>query len=157
MAMKKRRPKAGPAGDFEKMRLGMLVKRAEQAMVRAKNDALRSVGITLSQSVALAELNRQPGVAAAALARTCLVSPQAMMILLKSMEEQGLIRRTPHPRHASVLELNLTNVGREVLRNAQARVDPLERRVFSAFSSVETKSFRGFLVRFIEAFEQTKT
>ena len=69
----------------------MLVKRAEQAMVRAKSTALKSVGLTPSQYVALFELDRQPGITAATLARACLVTPQAMMILLKTMEQQGLI------------------------------------------------------------------
>jgi DNA-binding MarR family transcriptional regulator len=131
----------------------MLVKRAEQAMVRAKSAALKSVGLTPSQYVALFELDRQPGITAATLARTCLVTPQAMLILLKTMEQQGLITRSLHPRHPSVLELHMTEVGREALHAAHERVDPIEQRVFGAFSSKDQAVFREFLVRFIEAFE----
>jgi DNA-binding MarR family transcriptional regulator len=136
----------------EQERLGMLVKRAEQAMVRAKSAALKSVGLTPSQYVALFELDQQPGITAATLARTCLVTPQAMMILLKTMEQQGLITRSSHPRHPSVLELHMTEVGREALHAARDRVDPIERRVFGAFSPKELIAFREFLSRFIEAF-----
>ena len=39
----------------------MLVKRAEQAMIRAKSAALKSVGLTPSQYVALFELDQQSG------------------------------------------------------------------------------------------------
>jgi DNA-binding MarR family transcriptional regulator len=134
-------------------RLGILVKRAEQAMVRAKSTVLKSVGLTPSQYVALFELGRQPGIAAATLARTCLVTPQAMMILLKTMEQQGLITRSPHPRHPSVLELHMTEVGREALHDAHERVDPIERRVLGTFSPKDLVAFREFLSRFIEAFE----
>jgi DNA-binding MarR family transcriptional regulator len=136
----------------EQERLGMLVKRAEQAMVRAKSAALKSVGLTPSQYVALFELDQQPGITAATLARACLVTPQAMMILLKTMEQQGLITRSSHPRHPSVLELHMTEVGREALHAARDRVDPTERRVFGAFSPKELVAFREFLSRFIEAF-----
>jgi DNA-binding MarR family transcriptional regulator len=135
-------------------RLGMLVKRAEQAMVRAKSLALKSVGLTPSQYVALFELDQQPGITAATLARACLVTPQAMMILLKTMEQQGLIARSSHPRHPNVVELHMTEVGREALHTAHERVDPIERRVFGVFSPKDMAAFREFLSRFIEAFER---
>jgi DNA-binding MarR family transcriptional regulator len=132
----------------------MLVKRAEQAMLRAKSAALKLVGLTPAQYVALHELDCQPGITAATLARACLVTPQAMMILLKSMEQQGLISRSLHPRHANVLELHMTEVGREALHSARQRVVPIEERVFGAFSPKEIAAFRDFLSRFIDAFEK---
>jgi DNA-binding MarR family transcriptional regulator len=137
----------------EQERLGMLLKRAEQAMVRSKGAALKSVGLSPSQFVALFELDQQPGITAATLARACLVTPQAMMILLKTMEQQGLITRSSHRRHPNVLELHITEVGREALHAARERVDPIEQRVFGAFSAKETAAFRALLSRFIEAFE----
>jgi len=146
--------KPSPRPSSEQERLGMLVKRAEQAMVRAKSAALKSVGLTPSQYVALFELDQQPGITAATLARACLVTPQAMMILLKTMEQQGLITRSSHPRHPSVLELHMTEVGREALHTARERVDPIERRVFGAFAPKDLVAFRAFLARFIEAFER---
>src|SRR5207245_11439622 len=138
-----RKPARRPSSEQE--RLGMLVKRAEQAMVRAKSTALKSVGLTPSQYVALFELDQQPGITAAALARACLVTPQAMMILLKTMEQQGLITRSPHPRHPNVLELHISDVGREALHAARERVDPIEPRVFGTFSTKDMVAFREFL------------
>ena len=132
----------------------MLVKRAEQAMIRAKSAALKFVGLTPAQYVALLELDQQPGITAATLARSCLVTPQAMMILLKTMEQQGLISRSPHPRHPNVLELHMTNVGREALQAARERIDPIEERVFDAFSAKELVVFRGLLSRFIDVFDR---
>ncbi|HEY6982609.1 MarR family winged helix-turn-helix transcriptional regulator [Reyranella sp.] len=132
----------------------MLVKRAEQAMIRAKSATLKTVGLTSAQYVALVELDRQPGVTAATLARACLVTPQAMMILLKTMEQQGLVGRSSHPRHPNVLELHMTDVGREALQAARERVQPIERRVFDVFSAKELVVFREHLSRFIDAFEK---
>ena len=139
----------------EEPRLGMLVKRAEQAMVRSKSVALKQVGLTPAQYVALVELEQQPGITAASLARACLVTPQAMMILLKTMDQQGLITRTAHARHPNVLELHMTDVGREALREARKRVDPIEQRVFGAFSAKDLAAFRDLLSRFIAAFEKS--
>jgi DNA-binding MarR family transcriptional regulator len=138
----------------EAPRLGMLVKRAEQAMIRAKSAALKVVGLTTAQYVALVELDQHPGVTAATLARACLVTPQAMMILLKTMEQRDLISRLSHPRHLNVLELHMTDVGREALQAARERVDPIEQRVFDAFSAKDLAVLRGLLSRFIDAFEK---
>ena len=138
----------------EEPRLGMLVKRAEQAMLRAKSTALKFVGLTPAQYVALHELDTQPGITAATLARLCLVSPQAIMILLKSMEQQGLITRSFHPRHPNVLELHMTDAGREALHAARTRVEPIETEVFDAYSPKELAAFRDYLSRFAEAFEK---
>jgi DNA-binding MarR family transcriptional regulator len=144
-------PKFSLRASSQQERLGMLVKRAEQVMVRVKSAALKSVGLTPSQYVALFELDQQPGITAATLARACLVTPQAMMILLKTMEQQGLITRSSHRRHLNVLELHVAEVGREALHTARERVDPIERLVFGAFSPKEMVTFREFLSRFIEA------
>jgi DNA-binding MarR family transcriptional regulator len=133
--------------------LGRLVKRAEQAMLRSKTAALKPVGLTLAQYVALAELELKPGITAATLARACFVSPQAMMILLKSMEQQGLIARRPHPRHANVLELHVTEVGREALHAGRTYVAPVEKRIFAAFSKQELEMFGVFLSRFVDAID----
>lgn len=150
---KSARKSAGRKSSNEEPRLGMLVKRAEQAMIRTKSTALKFVGLTPAQYVALVELDQQPGVTAATLARACLVTPQAMMILLKTMEQQGLIDRTSHPRHPNVLELHMTDVGREALQAARERVDPIEQRVFEVFTAKDLAVFRGLLSRFIDAFE----
>jgi DNA-binding MarR family transcriptional regulator len=138
-----------PAGQ----RIGMVLKRAEQAMLRAKSAALKPAGLTLAQYVALAELDRQPGITGAALARACLVTPQAMMVVLKSLEEQGLIVRSPHPRHPNVLELHITDAGFEVLDAGRRRAEPVERRVTDTFSPEELQALAALLTRWIQALD----
>jgi DNA-binding MarR family transcriptional regulator len=134
-------------------RIGMVLKRAEQALLRAKSAALKPAGVTLAQYVALAELDRQPGITGAALARASLVTPQAMMVVLKSLEEQGLIVRSPHPRHPNVLELHITDAGHKVLDTARHHVEPVERRVTDTFSPEELQVLGALLTRWIEAFD----
>jgi DNA-binding MarR family transcriptional regulator len=133
--------------------LGKLLKRTEQTLLRAKSAAVNTVGLTLSQYVALAELAERPGITGAELARACLVSPQAMMVVLKTMEEQGLIERTKHPRHQTVLEIHLTSVGRETLGAAREQAEPIEQRIASALSKEELQTLRTLLPRCIVAVE----
>jgi DNA-binding MarR family transcriptional regulator len=132
-------------------RIGMVLKRAEQALLRAKNAALKPAGLTLAQYVALAELDLQPAITSATLARACLVTPQAMMVVLKSLDEQGLISRSAHPRHPNVLELHITKPGREALHAGREQVAPLEQHVVDAFSPKELDMFEALLRRLIAA------
>jgi DNA-binding MarR family transcriptional regulator len=134
-------------------RIGIVLKRAEQTLLRAKSAALKPIGLTLAQYVALAELELQPGITAATLARACLVTPQAMMVVLKAMDEQGLIRRAPHPRHPNVLELSTTDAGCEALHLGRQQIAPVERRVSNAFSPKELDIFAELLNRLIAATE----
>lgn len=137
-------------------RPGMALKQAEQAMVRAKSAALKPSGVTLAQYVALVELDRQPGITGAALARACLVTPQAMMVVLKTLEEQGLIVRSPHPRHPSVLELRMTDAGQEALATARRLAEPVERRVLGSFSADELEILGALLTRWAQAFDAAR-
>jgi DNA-binding MarR family transcriptional regulator len=137
-------------------RPGMALKQAEQAMVRAKSAALKPSGLTLAQYVALVELDAQPGITGAALARASLVTPQAMMVVLKALDEQGLVVRSPHPRHPNVLELHLTDAGAEALAAARQLADPLERRVLASFSAAELGVLGALLTRWADAFEEAR-
>jgi DNA-binding MarR family transcriptional regulator len=135
--------------------LGKLLKRSELTLLRAKSAAVKTAGLTLPQYVALTELAERPGITGAELARACLVTPQAMMVVLKATEEQGLVKRTQHPLHQTVLEIHLTSVGREALSSARKCAEPIEQRIAKALSKEEVETLRGLLRRCIEAVEDT--
>jgi DNA-binding MarR family transcriptional regulator len=135
----------------EREGVGRVLKRAEQRLLRAKAAALKPLGLTLAQYVALSELDSEPGITGATLARRCLVTPQAMMVVLKALEDQGLVERSAHPRHPNVLEVYITAAGREALHDGRRAVDPIERRVEKAFSARELATLESLLMRLIAA------
>jgi DNA-binding MarR family transcriptional regulator len=132
-------------------RLGLAVKRAEQRLMAAKHVAVKTAGLTVPQYAALLVLAANPGISAAALARECLVTPQAMTVVLKNLLEHGLIERSPHQWHRTMLETHLTDAGREALRTADAAAVVIERRIADAFTPDERDSFRELLARFTQA------
>lgn len=133
--------------------LGIILKRAEQSLLRAKSAALRPAGLSLAQYVALAELDAHPGSTGSDLARACLVTPQAMMVVLKTLEERELVARTPHDRHRNVLEVHLTETGRDALEAGRAHAAPVEERFYAAMSTTEQATLRRLLLRCIAALE----
>ncbi|MEU0502598.1 MarR family winged helix-turn-helix transcriptional regulator [Nocardia sp. NPDC004278] len=133
-------------------RLGLDVKRAEQELMAVKHEAVKP--LTVPQYAALYALSDNPGISAAALARACLVTPQAMTVVLKNLQERGLVERTPHPWHRGVLETRLTPAGRKAFAKADAKAAAIERRVADAFTAKEREQLRKLLTRFTEALQQ---
>ncbi|MCO5996799.1 MarR family winged helix-turn-helix transcriptional regulator [Actinoallomurus rhizosphaericola] len=128
-------------------RLGMDLKRVEQELMAAKHAAVKVAGLTVPQYAALYGLADAPGISGAALARACMVTPQAMTGVLKNLEERGLVERTPHPWHRNVLETRLTDQGRAALEKADARASAIERRIFEEFTPEERDALRALLAR----------
>ncbi|OKJ04234.1 MarR family transcriptional regulator [Streptomyces sp. CB01249] len=132
-------------------RLGLDIKRAEQALMAAKSAALKDAELTVAQYAALLALSANPGISGAALARECLVTPQAMAGVLKHLEERGLIARSAHPYHQKMLETRLTDAGTETLRLADERAVRIERRIADALTPEERDTLRDLLARSVTA------
>ncbi|MFJ3169434.1 MarR family winged helix-turn-helix transcriptional regulator [Streptomyces roseus] len=134
-------------------RIGSHVKRAEQALLAAKNAAVKPAAVTVPQYAALLWLSEKPGISAAALARLCGVTPPTMNTVLKNLQERALIERTPHEWHRNVLETRLTEEGRAVMELADARAVRVERALAAAFSAEEREQLIALLGRCAEVLD----
>ncbi|MER6775587.1 MULTISPECIES: MarR family transcriptional regulator [unclassified Streptomyces] len=134
-------------------RIGSHVKRAEQALLAAKNAALKPAAVTVPQYAALLWLSEKPGISAAALARLCGVTPPTMNTVLKNLQERGLIERTPHEWHRNVLETRLTEEGRAAMELADAGAVRVERALAAAFSAQEREQLISLLGRCAEVLD----
>src|SRR6201989_1718858 len=67
--------------------------------------------LTLSESAALARLDRGGPATAAELARAEQISPQSMGATLGALQERGLIERAPDPKDGRRMILTLTDGG----------------------------------------------
>lgn len=132
-------------------RLGLDIKRAEQALIGAKAAALREHDLTVAQYAALYGLAESPGISGAGLARACLVTPQAMAAVLKVLEGRGLVSGSRHEWHRNVRELALTEEGRGVLATADEDAVRIEGRVRDALTSAERVELRRLLAVCVDA------
>ncbi|WP_432030561.1 MarR family winged helix-turn-helix transcriptional regulator [Streptomyces sp. 1222.5] len=137
-------------------RLGSHLKRAEQALNATKTAVLKPAGVTVAQYAALLHLSGKPGISAAALARLCGVTPPTMTTVLKNLQDRGLIARTPHEWHRNVLETRLTDEGRAVLADADARAVRVERALAAEFSAEEREALAVLLARCVEVLEDQR-
>ncbi|MFJ6721333.1 MULTISPECIES: MarR family winged helix-turn-helix transcriptional regulator [unclassified Streptomyces] len=128
-------------------RIGSHIKRAEQALLAAKNTALKPAAVTVPQYAALLWLSEKPGISAAALSRLCGVTPPTMNTVLKNLQERGLIERTPHEWHRNVLETRLTEQGHAVMELADTAAVRVERQLAAEFGAEERERLIELLGR----------
>jgi DNA-binding MarR family transcriptional regulator len=94
--------------------------------------------LTLSESAALARLDRGGPATAAALARLEQISPQSMGATLSALEARGLVERSPDPQDGRRVILSLTDSGLGVLRDRRnARTERLAQALSSGFEPEE--------------------
>ncbi|MGW1954460.1 MarR family winged helix-turn-helix transcriptional regulator [Streptomyces sp. NPDC001920] len=135
-------------------RVGSYIKQAEQALNATKAAVLKPAGVTVPQYAALLHLSDKPGISAAALARLCGVTPPTMNTVLKNLHDRGLIERTPHAWHRNVLETRLTDEGRTVLADADARAVRVERALADEFTDEERDALTGLLTRCVSVLRE---
>ncbi|MFJ8671930.1 MarR family winged helix-turn-helix transcriptional regulator [Streptomyces sp. NPDC093589] len=137
-------------------RLGSHIKRAEKALNATKHAVLKPAGLTVPQYAALLVLAERPGISAAGLARACAVTPPTMNTVLKNLQERGLIERTPHQWHRNVLETSLTEEGKAVMADADARAVRVERALAAEFTAEERESLTDLLGRCVDLLEAVR-
>src|SRR6185437_12404757 len=86
-----------------------------------------------------------PGLSGADLARVALLTPQTVGVIIRNLERDGAIRKTPHPVHGRVLQWTLTRRGLSVLKKSRRRALALERRLAADLSDANLTAIRRWL------------
>ena len=79
-----------------------------------------SVGLGWSLAAVLGRLDRTGAMTTAELARAEMVKPQSMGGFLAELEQEGLVRRQPHPTDGRQILFSLTEAGVEARRQRHA-------------------------------------
>ena len=92
----------------------------------------------MSESSALARLDRGGPATAAALARIEQISPQSMGATLAALETRGMVTRAPDPEDGRRVILSITDAGLAVLHDRRnARTERLAQALSSGFTPAE--------------------
>ncbi|MFC4123283.1 MarR family winged helix-turn-helix transcriptional regulator [Nonomuraea zeae] len=117
---------AAAAPDAPPPRVSYLVFRLERRIRACLDEALARHGMTTTEYMALSELRLRDAPSSADLARIAFVTPQAMNLVIRDLEQRGLIRRDPHPRGGRALRTRLTPKGLNTLRGCDRSLDSIE-------------------------------
>jgi DNA-binding MarR family transcriptional regulator len=126
--------------------LGYLLHRlATSLRIEVTSTALEPMGLSFPQYICMRILSKSPGRSNADLARDVSVSPQAMNMVVRGLQERGLVTRPATVSSGRSLPAELTREGRELLKRIDASVREAERRVLSALSPSQQAEFRTLL------------
>ena len=91
-------------------RIGYVVGRLDRAIRREIGALVAPFGLTVPKYTALSILRDRPGLSNAQLARRSYVTPQSMNEVLRALEGDDLIVRSPAAHHGRVVELTAGNL-----------------------------------------------
>jgi DNA-binding MarR family transcriptional regulator len=115
-----------------------MIKQTADALMKVRQKELKKFGITPEQSGAMAIIYALGGQATAAeLSRILFRKPNSMTILLRRLEKQGLIKKTPDRKQKNIIRLSLTARGLQRRINS-SRVNTLD-RIFSKVSKARQR------------------
>jgi DNA-binding MarR family transcriptional regulator len=123
---------------------GYLLKNAQALLHTRMEEALRPLGLGVSQYVALHLMHEQHGISAAELARRAFVTRQSMSAIVQGLVDGGLVEREGRAG-ARALATSVTGIGRDVLRRAEIVVDGVESRMLSGLSADDHESLGDLL------------
>ncbi|RSN16522.1 MarR family transcriptional regulator [Streptomyces sp. WAC 05977] len=115
--------------------VGYMLKRAATALRTAMDTALRPLDLTVPQYSCLEVLSQRPGLSNAELARAVFVTRQSMNLVLRGLQDRGLITRPATAPQGRALPSTLTPEGRERLRAASGAVRAVQDRMLTPFSA----------------------
>jgi DNA-binding MarR family transcriptional regulator len=134
----------GTVGDLNQS-VGYVLKQVQAALHTAMDGVLRPLGLTVAQYACLELLGQHPGLSNSELARRAFVTRQSMNLVLRGLQERGLLTRPDHPAHGRELPTKLTRTGRTTLHKASTAVRAVEQQLFSPLSQTQQRRLRDDL------------
>jgi DNA-binding MarR family transcriptional regulator len=132
-------------------RLGYELKRTGAALRAAMDAALRARGLTVPQYACLELLDERPGLSNAELGRGAFVTRQSMNVVLRGLQDAGLVERPRRAPHGRALPTQLTTLGRRRLVAARTDVLAIEHRMASALPAHRVDELLADLDRLAQA------
>jgi DNA-binding MarR family transcriptional regulator len=131
---------------FEDQPLGYLLSRAMWAL---KSDVtatvLEPLEVAFPEYLCMRVLSKFPGQSNADLARALNVSPQAMNMVIRGLEDRGLVTRPASVSSGRSLPAELTREGAELLKRTDTGVRAAEERLMRNLTDKERQEFKRIL------------
>ncbi|MBN9608326.1 MAG: MarR family transcriptional regulator [Actinobacteria bacterium 69-20] len=131
--------------------VGYALKQAHAALRGAMDAALRPLGLTVPQYACLELLGQRPGMSNAELARGAFVTRQSMNLVLRGLQDRGLLTRPAVADRGRALPSRLTPTGVKQLAAAGVAVRAVETRMLTALTPEAQARLRDDLAACAEA------
>ena len=131
--------------ELEDQPLGYLLYRVMAALRPQVTAELRPLGLGLPEFVCMRILSMSPGRSSAELARDSNVSPQAMNLVLRGLQDIGAVTRPASVSSGRALPAQLTAAGKALLKRAEMAVRAADEQVLTDLTPTERHEFKRLL------------
>ncbi|WP_301128481.1 MarR family winged helix-turn-helix transcriptional regulator [Streptomyces cacaoi] len=131
--------------------IGALSRIIRQHFADRIEQVIHPLGLTLGQWTVLRELKRTPGASASELARAAVHTPQAVSRLIRTLQEEGLVERSP--ARGRVMDNHLTPKGHKVIDETFTQIEARLAPALEKFDRANAEEFRRLSHLLIEALE----
>ncbi|MDT5016688.1 MAG: hypothetical protein QOD39_2848 [Mycobacterium sp.] len=133
-------------GALEDQPLGYLLSRVANALrTEVTATVLEPLGVAFPQYLCMRILSQHEGRSNAELARDFNVSPQAMNMVLRGLENRGLVTRPASVSSGRSLPAQLTREGEDLLKRTDAGVRAAERKLMANLTTEQRREFKEML------------
>lgn len=129
--------------------IGYLMRKTVTRLAQEVERQMEPNGLTNAQWVPLLKLYLGEAGTAAELARECELDAGAMTRLLDRVEAKGLCRRERSSEDRRVVNLVLTDEGRDAAQEIPVVLSRIQNACLEGFTYEEWQAFKGFLHRFL--------
>jgi DNA-binding MarR family transcriptional regulator len=136
---------------YEDTPLGLLIAQLNRLQLIRSMEALRPFGVTVPQAQCLAILNERSAVSNVEMAAELFVTPQAVSIVQRSLEDAGLVERRRDTPDGRVLMTSLTTKGRKLFKEYDAAVRMSDAKLLEVLPAADRRRIKKLLGALIES------
>lgn len=142
----------------ESRHVGILLKSLSKAIRKGSDQEMAKIGLTASQSFILYFLRDRQGkdICQADIQKQFDLTNPAVTKMVQRMEQKGLVRTTASMEDQRRRNVEITETGLKLLRDADLLREPLEIRTLEGFSMREIKQLEGFMQRMMNNLEASE-
>jgi len=122
--------------------VGYVLKQVHASLRTAMDETLRPLDLTVPQYACLELLGQDPGLSNSELARRAFVTRQSMNLVLRRLQERGLLTRPDQAPYGRALPSELTQDGLDILRQASIAVRAVEKQLFAPLAPEQQRRLR---------------
>jgi len=130
--------------------IGYQLKRVAAALRAAMDEALRAHGLTTPQYACMELLAQRPGLSNAELARGAFVTRQSMNVVLRNLQDAGLVERPATAPSGRALPTRLTDEGSARVLAARKDVLAIQQRMIASLDPAQADVLLGQLEDMVE-------
>lgn len=123
----------------------LLTKVAAKLRAEVTSEVLEPLELSFPQYICMRILSKAPGRSNADLARDASVSPQAMHMVVRGLQERGLVTRPDTVSSGRSLPAELTRDGVDLLKRTDIGVRDAERKVLAPLRPEQRADFKKLL------------